>query len=244
MEPRNYAADAAASPPAAPAIPSHGYPTDGNPGGQPATWPGAHWIYKTGESLRRIIVAAGFTPSDSNLNLLLESIQKIATAYSLPIGSLLVIDGDVVPAGFLKRNGAELSRASYPELWAYAQSIANFTTQATIDGNPEAYAGYYGDGNGSTTFTLPDWRGEFWRAWDDGRGVDPGRGIGSWKTDSFRSHRHDIDTMQGSGTPNSVSDNIAASQNTTTSTGHQSGFTGGTETAPRSIACMALVKAF
>jgi phage-related tail fiber protein len=37
----------------------------------------------------------------------------------------------------------------------------------------------FGPGNGSTTFNLPDLRGEFIRGWDDGRGVDAGRGLGS-----------------------------------------------------------------
>lgn len=172
------------------------------------------------------------------------ALYKPRSFIDMPIGALLVMDGDVVPNGFLKRNGTEVSRASYPALWAYAQTISNFVPQSTKDADPEDYAGYYGDGDGSSTFTVPDWRGEFWRAWDDGRGVDTGRGVGEWRTDKFKSHRHDIDNMQGSGTPNSVSDNIAASQNTTTSTGHQSGFTGENETAPRSLSGMALVKAF
>jgi len=114
------------------------------------------------------------------------ALYKAKTAIDYPIGALLIMDGDVVPTGFLKRNGAELVRASYPLLWAYAQTVSNFVTQATKDSDPEAYAGYYGDGDGSTTFTIPDWRGEFWRAWDDGRGVDVGRAIGSFQGDAIR----------------------------------------------------------
>lgn len=81
MEPRNYEADASASPPAAPAVPSVGYPTNGDPtSGTPATWPGAHWIYKVGESLRNLITSAGLTPDDGDLNLVQKAIVKLVSA--------------------------------------------------------------------------------------------------------------------------------------------------------------------
>jgi len=77
MEPRNYAANANAAPPAAPAVPSTGYPRTADPGaGLEATIPGPHWFYKIGESLRRLIVAAGFAPDDADLNLLLNAVQE------------------------------------------------------------------------------------------------------------------------------------------------------------------------
>lgn len=81
MEPRNYLADAVDNPPEPPESPSSGFPTDGKPlGGQEATIPGAWWIYKVGESLRRVIVAAGLTPSDENLDLLKDAIFSAATS--------------------------------------------------------------------------------------------------------------------------------------------------------------------
>lgn len=81
MEPRNYEADASASPPDAPAVPSVGYPTNGDPtSGTPATWPGAHWLYKVGESLRNVITNAGLTPDDGDLNLLQKAIVKLVSA--------------------------------------------------------------------------------------------------------------------------------------------------------------------
>ncbi|MBP4051238.1 tail fiber protein [Chromobacterium violaceum] len=64
------------------------------------------------------------------------------------------------PLGWLKANGAAVSRKDYPSLFA-------------------ALGTYYGAGDGSTTFNLPDLRGEFVRGWDDGRGVDGGRGFGT-----------------------------------------------------------------
>lgn len=81
MEPRNYESGASESAPIAPETPSVGYPTGGNPGtGTPATKPGAFWFHKIGESLRRVIVSAGLSPSDENLDLLDQAIStKIKT---------------------------------------------------------------------------------------------------------------------------------------------------------------------
>jgi len=64
------------------------------------------------------------------------------------------------PTGWLKANGAAVSRTTYAALFA-------------------AIGTAFGVGDGSTTFNLPDLRGEFLRAWDDGRGVDAARAFGS-----------------------------------------------------------------
>lgn len=62
------------------------------------------------------------------------------------------------PAGWIKANGAAISRAVYSDL---------FTIIST----------QFGVGDGSTTFNIPDLRGEFLRGFDDGRGVDSGRSM-------------------------------------------------------------------
>jgi hypothetical protein len=76
MEPRNFQAGAAASPPTAPASPSVGYATNGNPStATPATQPGEFWFHKIGEELRAAIVAGGITPSDTDLGQLAKTKQ-------------------------------------------------------------------------------------------------------------------------------------------------------------------------
>lgn len=47
-----------------------------------------------------------------------------------------------------------------------------------------------GDGDGSTTFTVPNLNGNFLRAWDDGAGVDANRTIGDTQLDAFQGHFH------------------------------------------------------
>lgn len=48
----------------------------------------------------------------------------------------------------------------------------------------------WGDGDGSTTFTLPALAGEFVRAWDAGVGIDNNRMFGSDQLDAFQGHWH------------------------------------------------------
>jgi microcystin-dependent protein len=76
------------------------------------------------------------------------------------------------PNGWLKANGAELSRTIYAALFAVIGTT-------------------FGSGDGSTTFNLPDLRGQFLRAWDDGKGIDPERGFGSAQSDDNKAHSHE-----------------------------------------------------
>jgi hypothetical protein len=94
------------------------------------------------------------------------------------VGSAIVIPGSVIwfasnssPSGYLFCNGATISRTTYSDL---------FATIGTT----------FGAGDGSTTFQIPDLRGEFVRGWDSGRGLDSGRVFGSSQSDAFASHYH------------------------------------------------------
>lgn len=99
----------------------------------------------------------------------------------LPVGFIGTCTGNAAPTGFIKANGALLSRTAYANLWAFAQASGNL---AASDG---AWAnGQYSPGDGSTTFRIPDLRGEFLRYWDNGRGVDSGRAFGSAQLDQMQ----------------------------------------------------------
>lgn len=147
---------------------------------------------------------------------------------STPSGIVEWFAGSAAPAGYLKCNGAAVSRTTYADLFA-------------------AIGTTYGVGDGSTTFNVPDVRGEFIRGFDDGRGVDAGRTIGSTQTDDFKSHTHPFtdstvsETSKTStvvfsgGTPYGFGPlrvNISSTTNAA----------GGTETRPRNIAFLACIK--
>lgn len=83
MDNRVFQAGAKVTPPAAPAAPSNGYPTNGDPVGNiPATQPGDFWFHQIGEELRAIVVAAGLAPSTANTAQVLEAIQRLIDAQS------------------------------------------------------------------------------------------------------------------------------------------------------------------
>lgn len=93
-------------------------------------------------------------------------------------GDIKIIAQSTAPAGFLKCNGAAISRTSYAALFAIIGTR-------------------FGSGDGSTTFNLPDLRGEFVRGWDDGRGVDSGRTLGSAQLDQSQGHWHKVHGRSG-----------------------------------------------
>lgn len=72
---RIYESGAVATPPAAPLVPSVGYPQADIPGVQAGTVPGAHWFHMITESLRQVIVNAGLMPDHTDLDLLSKAIN-------------------------------------------------------------------------------------------------------------------------------------------------------------------------
>jgi len=92
-----------------------------------------------------------------------------ATASGTPAGTVIYYAANSAPTGFLKANGAEISRSAYASL---------FTAIGTT----------FGVGDGSTTFNVPDLRGYFPRGWADdvgpGVGRDSGRTFGTVQTAS------------------------------------------------------------
>ncbi|WP_288080615.1 phage tail protein [Pseudomonas sp.] len=126
------------------------------------------------------------------------------------------------PSGWLKANGAAVSRTTYAALFS-------------------AIGTTFGAGNGSTTFNLPDLRGEFVRGWDDGRGVDSGRAFGSAQLDELKSHQHDLpaDIIGGADRQSLM---VSAGSDEGFSGTNLSAASGGTETRPRNIALLACIK--
>nr|WP_241902808.1 MULTISPECIES: phage tail protein [unclassified Vibrio] len=58
--------------------------------------------------------------------------------------------------GWLDAKGGEFSRVVDKVLWEYAQGTGLVVSQATKDADPMTHAMKFGDGDGATTFTLPN----------------------------------------------------------------------------------------
>lgn len=84
-----------------------------------------------------------------------------------PAGLIATFARTSAPTGWMKANGAAISRTAYEDLFAVIGTT-------------------FGAGDGLTTFNLPDLRGEFPRYLDDGRGIDTGRTMGSAQGDAIR----------------------------------------------------------
>ncbi|MCP4102602.1 MAG: phage tail protein [Lentisphaerae bacterium] len=142
--------------------------------------------------------------------------------YSLSVGTVIGWCNPTAPWGFIECNGAALSRTTYANLFASIGTI-------------------YGVGDGSSTFNAPDLRGEFIRGWDNGRGIDSGRSLGSWQADDFKNHTHlNYQGHQGGGGGKYASGDDYS--NSYISNPPDTSATGGAETRPRNIALMYCIK--
>ena len=140
----------------------------------------------------------------------------------VPAGTVIAFASSTAPTGFIKCNGAAISRAAYADLFA-------------------AIGTTFGAGDGSTTFTLPDLRGEFVRGWDDARTVDNGRAFGSYQAGNVGSHTHNVTVYRyslygGHYSPN-YNYHSEYTQTQTTDNGTQPG-----ETRPRNVAMLYCIK--
>lgn len=97
--------------------------------------------------------------------------KEESKANGLPPAAIVYFAMNKAPIGFLKANGAAVSRTTYAELFAEIGTDS-------------------GAGDGINTFNLPDLRGEFIRSWDDGKGIDSGRILGSKQTQQVLKHQH------------------------------------------------------
>lgn len=181
-------------------------------------------------------------------------IDNLIAANRVQVGESILWNSLTIPSGFMKENGAAISRTAYPELFA-------------------AIGTTFGAGNGSTTFNLPDSRGEFFRGLDDGRGIDTGRTLGSSQASQNLLHAHQRGTLAvtinsaGAHNHSSPGDiaaptgtvNVATGpgyrfgpRDTSTDGAHVHGATvsgataseGGDEARPRNVAKLILIRAF
>lgn len=121
--------------------------------------------------------------------------RSVSSIYGvLPAGTVLPFAGENAPAGWAICDGSTINRVDNQELFAAIGTI-------------------HGEGDGSTTFHLPDYRGRFLRGADNGAGRDgeaasrtaantggaTGDNVGSVQDDSMQGHWHQIGMQSWNG---------------------------------------------
>lgn len=149
--------------------------------GNTTTPPGSGWVVdvdltpylqKAGGTMTGFITLHA-NASSSMHPVTLQQLNAALGAQALPVGSLIPVafnPGGSPPTGWLKCNGASVSRTTYSALYSVIS-----TTYGSVDGN---------------TFNLPDLRGCVLRGWTDGSSYDTGRVYGSTQADQNKSHNH------------------------------------------------------
>lgn len=141
------------------------------------------------------------------------------------VGMVITYAANTAPTGWLECDGSAVSRTTYAALFA-------------------ALGTAWGVGDGSTTFNLPDLRGEFVRGWDHGKGTDSGRTFASHQSDAFKDHTHTLspDYVKYSGGSQGLLGSGSQGDGGGVTGTVSSPNNGGTETRPRNFALMYVIK--
>jgi microcystin-dependent protein len=120
-------------------------------------------------------VALTLPNSDGNSGDMLQTngsgVLSWQAVQGVPSGSVFTHASTTLPSGYLECNGAAVSRSTYAALFS-------------------AISTTWGSGDGSSTFNVPDLRGEFVRGFDNSRGVDSGRSFASSQGSQYQQHNH------------------------------------------------------
>lgn len=126
-------------------------------------------------------------PNKATARTNLDVYSKAEADQKAPVSEVAYFARTTAPTGWLKANGAAISRTAYGNLF----SVIGTT---------------FGVGDGFNTFNIPDLRGEFLRSLDDSRGIDPGRTMGSAQASQNLGHTHDASATTGGGHQHSFVD--------------------------------------
>lgn len=162
----------------------------------------------------------------------------LAAPDPTPAGSIIAYGGISAPPGYLLCRGQAVARPT----GSPGNYVGTYAKLFTVIGT------YYGNGDGSSTFNVPDFRGMFLRGMDSTAVNDPdaatrtslnggnsGAKVGSYEVDELKSHTH---PMTGSFT------GVAAGSGTAFGTFSTSNTlaAGGNETRPKNIYVNYIIK--
>lgn len=126
-----------------------------------------------------LVTAAGFTSQTFTVTLASPGVFTKSTHGLQGGGRLRLSTTGTLPTGL--NNSTDYFVEIIDTDTFYLQDAAGnrINTSVSQSGTHSYLQSWFGLGNGSTTFNVPDLRGEFIRGWDDGRGVDSSRAFGT-----------------------------------------------------------------
>jgi microcystin-dependent protein len=141
---------------------------------------GLNWI--TGDCFRNIQLGAGLKDSNGCVGTTGQILCSTGSAIcwtsnaaavgDTPVGAVQYFAMSSAPNGWLVADGSAVSRSVFSALFAKIGTT-------------------YGAGDGTSTFNLPDLRGQFLRGWNcTPSGYDTGRAFGSFQADEVGPHSH------------------------------------------------------
>lgn len=136
------------------------------------------------------------------------------------VGAVVGFAMNSAPTGWLIANGVAVSRSTYARLFSRIGTR-------------------YGEGDGSATFNIPDYRGLFQRGLDNDRGVDPSRIIGSYQADQNKPHTH---RLQYSATSTGNGSLVTGSPGTGSLSSVAVELSGEVEARPKNISALFCIK--
>ncbi len=154
---------------------------------------------------------------------------------AVPSGSIMAFAGSTIPTGWIICDGTAVSRVTYADLFA---SIAT----------------NWGQGDGTSTFNLPDLRGRFLRGLDGIAGNDPdaasrialnsggniGNNVGSYQLDDLKAHNHTFHDIAYPGNP--FGNNPGYTLGSQARQTYNTSSTGGSETRPKNAYVIYIIK--
>lgn len=171
---------------------------------------------------------------------IVDGATKADVNHAVPAGAVAFFAMSAEPVGWLRADGAVVSRTIYSALFA-------------------AIGTRFGAGDGATTFKLPDLRGEFVRGWDYGGGVDSSDGTREFgsvqKATAIANYTHSDSTIVGASTgiqspiaypdgagPALATANAAYYLTAVSASNGGAGYSGMSNIRPRNIALLACIK--
>ena len=176
---------------------------------------------------------------DSTLSGYVDQCQTIvnnAALSNLPVGAIITLTGNTPAPGTVAAQGELLSRAAYPDLWAFAQASGNLSAD-----DASWTKGQYSPGDGATTFRVPNLQDQFIR------GASGTRAVGNGEEDQNKAHNHFVGLKDSGYAGASVVGSTSTRMEVTytyVNNGYITLTDGGDETRPKNVAYLICIKAY